>query len=29
MPLWPMVYFAQQAPMRFAQVQFTEASWQR
>jgi len=29
MPLWPMVYFAQQAPMRFAQVQFTQASWGR
>ena len=25
MPMWPMVYFAQQAPMRFAQVQFTRA----
>lgn len=29
MPVWPMVYFAEQAPMRFAQVQFTEASWGR
>lgn len=28
-PVWPMVYFAQQAPMRFAQVQFTQASWGR
>jgi hypothetical protein len=26
MPVWPMVYFAEQAPMRFAQVQFTQAS---
>lgn len=26
MPVWPMVYFAEQAPMRFAQVQFTRAS---
>jgi len=29
MPVWPMVYFAEQAPMRFAQVQFTQASWKR
>ena len=29
MPMWPMVYFAQQAPMRFAQVQFTQASLER
>jgi anti-sigma factor RsiW len=29
MPVWPMVYFAEQAPMRFAQVQFTQASWGR
>jgi anti-sigma factor RsiW len=29
MPVWPMVYFAEQAPMRFAQVQFTPASWGR
>jgi len=26
MPVWPMVYFAEQASMRFAQVQFTTAS---
>jgi anti-sigma factor RsiW len=26
MPVWPMVYFAEQAPLRFAQVQFTQAS---
>ena len=26
MPVWPMVLFAEQAPMRFAQVQFTQAS---
>ena len=26
MPVWPMVYFAEQAPMRFAQVQFTQTS---
>ena len=25
MPVWPMVYFAEQAPMRFAQLQFTQA----
>jgi hypothetical protein len=24
--VWPMVYFAEQASMRFAQVQFTQAS---
>lgn len=29
MPLWPMVYFAEQAPMRFAQAQFTQTSWHR
>jgi anti-sigma factor RsiW len=29
MPVWPMVYFAEQAPMRFAQVQFTQAIWKR
>jgi anti-sigma factor RsiW len=29
MPVWPMVYFAQQAPMRFAQVRFTQASLER
>lgn len=29
MPVWPMVLFAEQAPMRFAQVQFTQASWKR
>ena len=29
MPMWPMVYFAEQAPLRFAQVQFTQASWGR
>ena len=29
MPMWPMVYFAQQAPMRFAEVQFTRTSWGR
>ena len=28
-PVWPMVYFAEQAPMRFAQVQFTQTSWGR
>ena len=26
MPVWPMVYFAEQAPMRFAQAQFTTVS---
>ena len=26
MPVWPIVFFAEQAPMRFAQVQFTQAS---
>ena len=25
--MWPMVLFAEQAPLRFAQVQFTQASW--
>ena len=29
MPVWPMVYFAEQAPMRFAQVQFTQTSLRR
>jgi anti-sigma factor RsiW len=29
MPVWPMVYFAEQAPMRFAAVQFTPASLSR
>lgn len=29
MPVWPMVLFAEQAPLRFAQVQFTQASWGR
>ena len=29
MPVWPMVLFAEQAPMRFSQVQFTRASWKR
>jgi len=29
MPMWPMVYFAQQAPRRFAQVQVTRTSWGR
>lgn len=29
MPVWPMVYFAEQAPLRFAQVQFTQASLTR
>lgn len=29
MPVWPMVYFAEQASVRFAQVQFTQASWGR
>ena len=29
MPVWPMVYFAEQAPMRFAQVQFTQAGLRR
>jgi anti-sigma factor RsiW len=29
MPVWPMVYFAEQAPMRFAQVQFTQTSLKR
>jgi hypothetical protein len=29
MPVWPMVYFAEQAPMRFAQAQFTQASLKR
>jgi len=29
LPVWPMVYFAEQAPMRFAQVQFTSASLKR
>jgi anti-sigma factor RsiW len=29
LPVWPMVYFAEQAPMRFAQVQFTQASLRR
>jgi len=29
MPVWPMVFFAEQAPMRFAQVQFTQASLRR
>lgn len=28
MPLWPMVYFAEQAPADFARVQFTQASWE-
>ena len=28
-PVWPMVYFAEQASMRFAQVQFTQASVRR
>jgi hypothetical protein len=27
--VWPMVYFAEQAPMLFAQVQFTPASLRR
>jgi hypothetical protein len=26
MPVWPMVLFAEQAPLRFAQVQFTQAN---
>ena len=29
LPVWPMVYFAEQAPMLFAQVQFTPASLRR
>ena len=29
MPVWPMVLFAEQAPLRFAQVQFTQASMGR
>ena len=29
MPVWPMVYLAEQAPMRFAQVHFTQASLRR
>jgi anti-sigma factor RsiW len=29
MPVWPMVYFAEQAPMRFARVQLTQASLRR
>jgi anti-sigma factor RsiW len=29
LPVWPMVYFAEQAPMRFARVQFTQASLRR
>lgn len=29
MPVWPMVLLAEQAPLRFAQVQFTQASWGR
>lgn len=29
MPVWPIVLFAEQAPLRFAQVQFTQASWGR
>ena len=29
MPVWPMVLFAEQAPVRFAQVQFTQASLRR
>ena len=29
MPVWPMVLFAEQAPLRFAQVQFTQTSWGR
>jgi anti-sigma factor RsiW len=28
-PVWPMVYLAEQAPMRFAQVQFTQTSLRR
>jgi hypothetical protein len=26
MPVWPMVLFAEQASLRFAQVQYTQAS---
>ena len=29
MPVWPIMYLAEQAPMRFAQVQFTQASLRR
>ena len=29
MPVWPMVYLAEQAPVRFAQVHFTKASPRR
>ena len=29
MPVWPMVYLAELAPMRFAQVHFTQASLRR
>jgi hypothetical protein len=29
MPVWPMVLFAEQAPMRLARAQFTQASWKR
>lgn len=29
LPVWPMVYLAEQAPMRFARVQFTQASLRR
>jgi anti-sigma factor RsiW len=29
MPVWPMVYLAEQAPMRFAQVHFTQTSLRR
>jgi hypothetical protein len=28
-PVWPMVYLAEQAPMRFAQVHFTQTSLRR
>ena len=28
-PLWPMVYLAEEAPMHFANAQFTQVSWQR
>jgi len=29
LPVWPMVYFAEQAPMHFARAQFTQASLRR
>ena len=29
MPVWPVMYLADQAPLRFVQVEFTQASWGR